>query len=85
MATGSGKTYTAISFIYCLIKFAGARLLGRDVAAFLAREAIERVLKTLLPEADTNGPILLASQTGQELGRACELIQAMCDELAAAL
>jgi len=25
MATGSGKTYTAVSFIYRLIKFAGAR------------------------------------------------------------
>ena len=25
MATGSGKTFTAISFIYRLIKFAGAR------------------------------------------------------------
>ena len=25
MATGSGKTYTAVSFIYRLIKFAGAK------------------------------------------------------------
>jgi type I restriction enzyme, R subunit len=25
MATGSGKTFTSISFIYRLIKFAGAR------------------------------------------------------------
>lgn len=25
MATGSGKTYTAVSFCYRLIKFAGAR------------------------------------------------------------
>jgi predicted nucleotidyltransferase len=60
---------------------AGARLLGRDVAKELDRVAIDRILTILLPEADTNGPMLLAGQTGKDLGRVCELLQAMCDGL----
>jgi predicted nucleotidyltransferase len=64
---------------------AGARLLGRDVAEELEGRAIERLLAILLPEADSDGHMLLASQTGNDLERARELLQAMCDGLADAL
>lgn len=64
---------------------AGARLLGRDVAKLLDAGAAERLLKILLPEADPEGTMLLAGQSGVELERMRQLIEAVCDELSDAL
>lgn len=61
---------------------AGARLLARDVAALLDRPAIERLLEILVPEADENGPLLLAHQSGYDMDAARRLLAAFCDELA---
>ena len=61
---------------------AGARLLGRDVARLLGTASVERLLAILLPEADPEGTMLLAGQSGVELERMRQLIEAMCDELA---
>src|SRR5207248_173650 len=59
----------------------GARLLGRDVANLLNKQAIERVLSILLPQADTGGPLHLAHQSGLDLEHARRLIEALCDGL----
>lgn len=56
----------------------GAQLLGRDMALLLDKPDIERVLKILLPQADINGPLLLASQSGLDLEKARRLIEATC-------
>lgn len=60
---------------------AGARLLGRDIALLLDKPSISHVLDILLPQADMEGPLLLASQSGIELERARSLIEAVCDGL----
>ncbi len=59
----------------------GAQLLGRDIALLLDKPAIERVLDILLPQADAQGPLLLASQSGLDLEQARRLIAAVCDGL----
>ena len=61
---------------------AGARLLGRDIARLLAKPAIPRIMEILVPEADENGALLLASQSGLDLELARRLVQSVCDELA---
>ena len=60
----------------------GARLLGRDIAKLLDKRSIEPVLSVLLPQADTEGPLLLAQQSGHDLEHARRLIEALCDGLA---
>ncbi len=59
----------------------GARLLGRDIAHLLDTQSIERVLLILLPQADTDGSLQLAQQSGLDLEHARGLIQALCDGL----
>ncbi len=63
---------------------AGVRLLARDVAALIGRSGIERVLGILAPEADEDGGLLLARQSGFDLERARRLLEVLCDELGAA-
>jgi predicted nucleotidyltransferase len=60
---------------------AGVRLIARDVAALLDQSAIERLLVTLVPEADEDGPLLLAHQSAYKLGVARLLLEVFCDEL----
>jgi predicted nucleotidyltransferase len=59
----------------------GARLIGRDIANLLDKRSIERVLSILLPQADTDGPLLLAQQSALDLENARRLIEALCDGL----
>lgn len=61
---------------------AGARLLARDLAKVLDAAAIQRVLQILSPEADEDGPLLLAHQSGMDFETAPRLVAACCDELA---
>lgn len=61
---------------------AGAQLLGRDIARLVDRPGTERVLRTLLPEADERGALLLAHQSALDLERARRLISSLCDGLA---
>lgn len=64
---------------------AGVRLLARDIAAFIGRSGVERLLGILVPEADADGTLLLARQSGLDLERARRLLEVLCDELAAAI
>ena len=64
---------------------AGAQLLGRDIAHLLDAAAIRRVLEILLPESDDQGRLQLAQQSGLDLEHARRLIEALCNELAAAI
>jgi predicted nucleotidyltransferase len=66
-------------------EYAGAQLLARDMIPLLDREAIARLSLILSVEADEEGPLLLAAQSGTEPETARRLIQAMCDELRRAL
>ncbi|MDP3785707.1 MAG: nucleotidyl transferase AbiEii/AbiGii toxin family protein [Undibacterium sp.] len=59
----------------------GARLLGRDIANLLDKQSIEPVLSILLPQADTEGSLLLAQQSGLDLEHARRLVAALCDGL----
>lgn len=59
----------------------GARLLGRDIADLLDKQSIEPVLSIMLTQADAEGSLLLAQQSGLELEHARRLIQALCDGL----
>jgi predicted nucleotidyltransferase len=61
---------------------AGARLLARDMKALIAPAAVGRLVENLLPEADDDGPLLLAHQSGMELESARRLVEVMCEELA---
>lgn len=61
---------------------AGAQLLGRDIAPLLNEKTIQRVLQILLPEADANGSLLLASQSGLDLESGRSLLEAVCNGLA---
>lgn len=56
---------------------AGARLLGRDIRAMLEPDAVENLQGILGPEADLNGPQLLAAQSGLAVPQAMRLIQAL--------
>lgn len=59
----------------------GARLLGRDIADLLNQQSIEPVLSIMLAQADAEGSLLLAQQSGLDLEYARRLIQALCDGL----
>lgn len=63
---------------------AGVRLLARDIAALIGRSGVERLLATLAPEADEDGGLLLARQSGFDLERARRLLEVLCNELAGA-
>jgi hypothetical protein len=52
-----------------------------DIANLLDTRSIERVLSILLPQADTDGPLLLAQQSALDLENARRLIEALCDGL----
>jgi len=60
----------------------GARLLGRDIANLLNKQSIEPILSILLPQADADGSLLLAQQSGLDLEYARRLIAALCVGLA---
>lgn len=77
-ARDHGDLFTAEDYDH---EAAGAQLLGRDIALLLDRPAVERVLGILLPQADTHGPLLLASQSGLNLEQARRLIDAVCEGL----
>ncbi len=56
----------------------GARLLGRDMAQLLDKLAVERVLHILQPQADPQGPLLLASHSGHGMEQSRRLIESLC-------
>lgn len=62
---------------------AGVRLLARDVGRLIHSEARERVLDILIQEADEEGSLKLARQSGMELNRARRLLEVFVDEFAA--
>ena len=78
-ARDHGDLFTAEDYDH---EAAGAQLLGRDMALLLDKPAIDRVLGILRPQADAQGPLLLASQSGLNLEQARRLIDAACDGLA---
>jgi predicted nucleotidyltransferase len=61
---------------------AGTKLLARDMASLLESSGTEPLLSILRPEADEDGALLLASQSGMELERAHRPLQVLCAELA---
>jgi predicted nucleotidyltransferase len=73
-----GDLFTAEDYDH---EAAGAQLLGRDIALMLNKKSIERALKILLPQADAEGRLLLASQSGIDLEQARRMIEAVCDGL----
>lgn len=77
-ARDHGDLFTADDYDHTA---AGAQLLGRDIALLLDKPSIQHVLKILLPQADTQGPLLLAGQSGLDLEQARRLIEAVCDGL----
>lgn len=58
-----------------------ARLLGRDLRQLLDQTAAERALQILQPEADGQGPRLLARQSGLAMGLALRIISGLCEGL----
>lgn len=60
---------------------AGARLLARDLIKLLDQDAVRRVLEILSPEADEEGLLLLARQSGFPLETARRLVGEFCEEL----
>ncbi|OOG47465.1 hypothetical protein B0B52_01825 [Polaromonas sp. A23] len=74
-ARDHGDLFTAEDYDH---EAAGAQLLGRDIALLLDKPAVERVLGILLPQADAQGPLFLASQSGLNLEQARRLIDAVC-------
>ncbi len=60
-----------------------AQLLGRDISNLLDEKSTEKILGILIPEADADGPLLLAQQTGLELDHGRRLTGALCEGLAA--
>jgi len=61
---------------------AGVRLLARDIASLVGPTGVERLLHIVVPEADEDGPLLLARQSGFDLERARRLLEVLSDELA---
>jgi predicted nucleotidyltransferase len=57
---------------------AGAQLLGRDIALLLDGKAKEYVLAILRPQADEQGPLILAGQAGRNPEQARKLVAAVC-------
>ena len=62
-------------------EIAGARLLARDLIEILDPPSARRVLEILAPEAESEGPLLLANQSGMGLEKARQLVEAFCREL----
>ena len=60
---------------------AGIRLLARDMVPLVGKAGTERLLQVLVLEADANGGLLLARQSGYELETAQRLLEVLCDEL----
>lgn len=60
---------------------AGAQLLGRDIALLLDGKAKEYVLAILRPQADEQGPLILAGQAGRNPEQTRKLIAAVCKGL----
>jgi predicted nucleotidyltransferase len=58
-----------------------ARLLARDMRRLMDAPATQRIITILQPQADANGPLLLARQSGMALEAARRLILALVDEL----
>ncbi len=58
-----------------------ARLLGRDLLQLIDTSATRRIVAILEPEADEQGPLLLAQQSGMALERGRRLVHAFCTEL----
>ena len=58
-----------------------ARLLGRDMLQLMDAPATRRTVAILQPEADAQGPLLLAQQSGVALEHARRIIDALCSEL----
>jgi predicted nucleotidyltransferase len=58
-----------------------ARLLGRDLLKLIDTAATRRIVEILQPEADEQGTLLLAKQSGVALERARRIIQALSTEL----
>ena len=58
-----------------------ARLLGRDMLQLMDAPAIQRIVAILQPEADAQGPLLLAHQSRVALEHARRIVQALCTEL----
>lgn len=61
---------------------AGVRLLARDIAGFLEPAELERILRIVVEEADEDGRLLLASQSGYDLAWARRMLEVLSDELA---
>lgn len=61
---------------------AGVKLLARDMVSLLEPTGTECLLSILRPEADVDGALLLASQSGMELEHARRLLEVLCAELA---
>lgn len=61
---------------------AGVRLLARDIVSLLEPTGTERLLSILRPEADEDGAMLLASQSGMGLEHARRRLEVLCAELA---
>lgn len=77
-ARDHGDLFTADAYDHAA---AGARLLGRDITSLLDANATRHVLEILSPQADANGPLLLAGQSGLGLEHARRLIEAACEGL----
>lgn len=60
---------------------AGARLLARDIGKLVDRPAVQRLLDILRPEADEQGGLRLANQSGLDLEHARRLVEVVCEEL----
>ena len=60
-----------------------AQLLGRDMSTLLDFNATGKILQIVVSEADEEGPLLLAQQTGLDLGHGRRLVAALCKGLAA--
>lgn len=58
-----------------------ARLLGRDMLQLMDAPATQRIVAMLQPEAEAQGPLLLAYQSGVALEHARRIVQALCTEL----
>ena len=77
MATGAGKTFTAVNAIYRLVRHAGAqRVLFLDI--FWLRD------DSLTDTDDLPPPAVLAAEIAEDLQAALEEIQALAESLAAA-
>lgn len=62
-------------------ELACARLLARDLTRVLDPPSARRVLEILAPEAESEGTLLLANQSGMNMEKARHLVEAFCREL----